>query len=671
MLARGLQSMNNRPGTNGGCFILCTFFCLALASPIAVRAQFQQPTDEELKMTSDPKAPGADAVYLEIKDITNDVKHSKSEYCRIKVLADKGKELATIEVPYFSGHDTITGVRGRTIHSDGTIVPLNVKPEDLLVSKIQDREFKRKVFTLPSVEVGSVLEYTYQLDYVPGEVAPPRWEIQRKHFVHKAHYEFQAGSGGWDSHTRLLNNTMVFRHLPTGVTLQVPNGPWGPYKLDVSDIAPVPDEEWMPPIDSLLYRVHFFYSPTLNPAEFWQQDMQFWAKDVDKFAKWSKRIQDAVDGLIAPTDSDLDKARKLYDAVQALDNTDFSHEKSKTERKKLRIKEAKHAQDTWTEKSGSSEDIAMLYLAMLRAAKLSSYAVRVVDREQNMFDLGDIDLDQFDATLVYLSSGDKQVLLDPGERMCPFGTVSWRHSDAGAITESAKGTSLATTSEQDDKDNLTSRSGDLFLDTQGGAKGTLSIVMTGQAALYWRQEAVQNDDSEVKKEFDERLVKTVPDGVEAHVDHFQGMSDPYANLLAVVNLHGALGTVTGKRMIVPGFLFGAIGSVPFVNEEKRQEPVDMHYGEQITDEITLHLPDGMTVEGAPQDNEVSWPDHALFTAKAVSGSGQIVVSDTLTRAFTMLKAEEYQDLRGFYQKVAAADQQQIVLTKAPAAGKGN
>jgi hypothetical protein len=42
----------------------------------------------------------------------------------------------------------------------------------------------------------------------------------------------------------------------------------------------------------------------------------------------------------------------------------------------------------------------------------------------------------------------------------------------------------------------------------------------------------------------------------------------------------------------------------------------------------------------------------------------------LSRAFTLVKPEQYQDLRGFYQKVAAADQQQLVLTATPA-GKGN
>jgi hypothetical protein len=49
----------------------------------------------------------------------------------------------------------------------------------------------------------------------------------------------------------------------------------------------------------------------------------------------------------------------------------------------------------------------------------------------------------------------------------------------------------------------------------------------------------------------------------------------------------------------------------------------------------------------------------------------VVVSRTLARAFTQAKPEEYQDLRGFYQKVAASDQQQLVLTAVSVAAKGN
>jgi hypothetical protein len=109
-----------------------------------------------------------------------------------------------------------------------------------------------------------------------------------------------------------------------------------------------------------------------------------------------------------------------------------------------------------------------------------------------------------------------------------------------------------------------------------------------------------------------------------------------------------------------------------VNQEKRLEAVDMQYGERITDQITYHLPAGLAVEGAPQDNKIPWLGHAVYISKSVQQPGQIIVARSLARAFTLAKPEEYQDLRGFYQKVAAADQQQLVLTtSAPAATKGN
>jgi hypothetical protein len=45
------------------------------------------------------------------------------------------------------------------------------------------------------------------------------------------------------------------------------------------------------------------------------------------------------------------------------------------------------------------------------------------------------------------------------------------------------------------------------------------------------------------------------------------------------------------------------------------------------------------------------------------------VARVLARAFDVAKPSDYQDLRGFYQKVAAADQGQLVFT-VPASQKG-
>jgi hypothetical protein len=49
------------------------FLLIALACPAPGFAQFQAPTDEELKMTADPKAPGADAVFLNLEQVTDNM----------------------------------------------------------------------------------------------------------------------------------------------------------------------------------------------------------------------------------------------------------------------------------------------------------------------------------------------------------------------------------------------------------------------------------------------------------------------------------------------------------------------------------------------------------------------------------------------------------------------
>ncbi|MGD0348187.1 MAG: DUF3857 and transglutaminase domain-containing protein [Terracidiphilus sp.] len=670
-------------------FLHSAVLFLAALSPAAVFAQFQQPSDEELKMTADPKAPGADAVYFNIEEIANDPLHYQSYYARIKVLTEKGKELATVEVPYLKGGWKVTDIKARTIHPDGTIVPLMGKPEDLLNEKKGDLQFGRKVFTLPSVEVGSILEYRYDLRRDDDSYSSPHWEIQRTYFVHKAHYLFTPfkafmpeGTPGRetsmylvDGRGREMHSLIWWVHLPDGVTVKTSVN--GAYSVDVADVPPIPDEEWMPPIRSFLYKVDFYYSFAHDSTDYWVSEAKLWSKDVDKFAEASKPIKAAVDSLIAPGDSDLDKAKKLYAAVQALDNTDYSRQKTATEMKELKLKEARHADDTWAQKSGSSEDIAMLYLAMLRAAGLTAYAVKVVDRDRGPFDPSYQDLDQLDTTLVVLSSGGKETILDPGEKMCPFGTLNWRHSSARGLGQGAQGVNISTTPEQIYTDNSVSRIADLTLDAHGGITGFIKIIMIGQEALRWRQFALRNDDTELKKRFDHNeLEHMVPDGVEAHVDHFIGIDQPGQNLMAMVKVTGSLGTATSKRILLPGLFFETRSRVPFVNEEKRQIPVDMHYADRVTDDVTFHLPDGAAVEGAPQDTTVSWQGHAVFILKSKAGPGQIEIANSMARAFTLAKPEEYQDLRGFYQKVNAAEQAPLVLTIAPAPatappGKGN
>ena len=650
---------------------LLAYLCLSatLLAPRFLHAQFQEPTKEELQMTDDSKSPGAAAVYLNIVEETNDPMHYDAFYVRVKVLHEKGKELATVTIPYQHGDFKVTDIKGRTIHADGTVIPLTIKPEDLLSSEEDGNQVRQIVFTLPAVDVGSILEYRYRLR--TKGFSAPLWKLQREYFVHQAHYSFTPFGGGnshennnsgevlVDSHGNAMRSLIFLRRLPPGVDLRLDLD--YRYTLDVSDIPPIPNEDFMPPVDSFLYHVLFYYESDRDSVSFWQRELKQWAKDVDHFAEPTKPIREAVMQLTAPGDSGLDKARKLYKAVQALENTDYSRKRDAVELKAHGLHAAKRAEDTWSQKSGSREDIALLYLAMSRAAGLQAWEVKVVDRARGIFSSDYLSFDQFDDDIVILSIEDKKFLVDPGEKMCPFGMLSWRHLGAGAVAETADGPTPGESPLDIYTNEEVRRTGTVYLDEHGGMTGSLRFLMKGQEAIYWRQQALLNDPDDVKKQFDRMLKSLLPEGVNANIDHFIGLDDPEVNLIAVISAKGTIGTLTAKRLLIPGFFLESRGHRSFVDQPHRQTMVDMHYAEEVTDQIVYQFPDSFKVEGIPQDASIQFASNAVLHTKVTQGPGQVNIARVFERSFTFLKPEQYQDLRAFYQKVDANDQEQVVL----------
>jgi hypothetical protein len=198
--------------------VLLSILCLPSLSAFAFD-QWQQPTPEELKMTSDPAAPDAPAVYLFREEVSDDKLHMHSLYVRIKILTEKGKSYADVEIPYERNNFSITNVEGRTIHSDGSIVPFTGAPYDKLLEKAGKNKVSAKVFSMPAVEVGSILEYRYKLRYDDNLVLSPSWVIQQPIYVHNGHYRFVPARDSVEimtEHGSVTSGLILWPHLPPG-----------------------------------------------------------------------------------------------------------------------------------------------------------------------------------------------------------------------------------------------------------------------------------------------------------------------------------------------------------------------------------------------------------------------------------------------------------------------
>src|SRR6266404_2959206 len=133
---------------------------------IVVADEWQPISPEELKMTSLPEAPGAPAVIL-YRQVDRDDGRSAHEfnYVRIKILTEEGRKYANVEIPFFKETGTVLGIKARSIRADGSIAQFDGKVYEQTIVKAKGFKYLAKTFTLPDVQIGSIIEYHYMTDY--------------------------------------------------------------------------------------------------------------------------------------------------------------------------------------------------------------------------------------------------------------------------------------------------------------------------------------------------------------------------------------------------------------------------------------------------------------------------------------------------------------------------
>lgn len=635
-------------------------------------ANWTQPTPEELKMTSDPAAPDAQAVYLQRDEVVNIPEHFHRVYARIKILTEKGKEeFSEFEIPYEAGQSAIRAVDGRTIHSDGTVIPFTGNPYDKELVKSGGVRVNAKVFAMPDVQVGSIVEYTYQLQYDDQWVFPAQFYLQQPLYVHRAHYVFVPMQISLES-TRVVvipdaqgrphyaNRMLYDATLPQGAKLrELPNS----YDLVVNDVPPVANEPYSPPLNSFSYRLIFYYSADWTGQDFWNNSGRMWSKELDRFAAPSDRIKQAMAGIVAPGDTDDQKLRKIYAAVMTVENTQFSRRHSEEENKAQGV-QVKTAADIWDQKRGSPNEITRLFIAMARAAGLKASAMIVTERDKRMLNANYLDWNQLTDEIAIVNVGGKDMFFDPGQRYCEYGKLHWMHTQVMGIRETDGGTAAVLTPAADYKDSVVERRAVLQLGADGKVGGTITLSMTGVEALRWRQLALRDDEEEAKRRIAEEMQRQVPDGVQVKTTELTGLTDASQPLVATLEVSGGMGTQTGKRILLPGTFFEA-NTKPLFPEEKRQNPVDLHYPYALRDQVKVALAPGLTVEGTPSNAQIPFPRNADYIAKYAASGSMYQQARLLALGNTVYSKDEYPQLRDFFQKAGAQDQQQLVLDRVP------
>ncbi len=272
--------------------VVCTF-CAIVASLATWRAStasaddWQPISPEELKMTSLPEAPGAPAVIL-YRQVDRDDGRSAHEfnYVRIKILTEEGRKYANVEIPFFKETGTVLGIKARSIRADGSIAQFDGKVYEQTIVKAKGFKYLAKTFTLPDVQIGSIIEYHYMTDYNEAYVYDSNWVLSNELFTRHAKFSLKP------------NPDFALRWnwpegLPAGT--QPPKEDHGTIRMDAQNIPAFLVEDFMPPENEMKFRVDFIYSEETSlekdPAKFWKAESKKQNDKVENFVNKKKAME--------------------------------------------------------------------------------------------------------------------------------------------------------------------------------------------------------------------------------------------------------------------------------------------------------------------------------------------------------------------------------------------
>jgi len=635
---------------------------LSFLPSVSARAEgFQPVSPDELKMTAEPLAPGAPAIILD-REVERDDRGQtghENDYYRIKILKEEGRKYADIEIPFFKENgNNIVNVHARTIHPDGSIANFEGKAFDKSIAKAKGLKYMAKTFTLPSVEVGSVIEYYYTLDLSEHFIYDSHWILSEELFTKHAKFSLKPYTSDYIP----IGVRWSWERLPAG-TQSPKEGPDHIIRLEASNIPAFQTEDYMPPEDELKSRVDFTYSdesPGKDAAQFWKNRGKKYNGEVESFVSKRKAMEAAVAQIVSPSDPPEVKLQKIYARVQQLRNTSFEVQKTTQEQKREKEKEPANVEDVWKRGYGDGIQITRLFLGLARAAGFEASEVKVSERSKYFFNPNLMDPYKLNSNVVVVKLNGKDVFCDPGTPFTPFGMLTWSETGVKGLRLDKDGGSWIETPIPQSSASQIARTAKLTLSETGDLEGKLTITFTGIEALERRLQERNEDEADRKKFLEDEARQYTPAAIEVELTNKPDWNSSASALNAEYKLK-IPGWVAGagRRALLPVGIFSATEKNVFEHTE-RVHPIYFEYTSEKLDDVSISLPLGWQVSSLPsaQDKDSKVVRYVL---KAENDKNTVHLNRQLSIDLLMLDSKYYPALRNFFQLVRTGDEEQVVL----------
>ncbi|NBA86235.1 DUF3857 domain-containing protein [Emticicia sp. CRIBPO] len=652
--------------------VLLALFSLNVSGQQYPNPKFGAVTKEELSQKTFPIDSAADAVVLYEKGTVNFFYKDNSTgfyietevHVRKKILKSSALSLGVVVIPYYMGsvgaEEQIVDLKASTYNiENGQIVKNEVDSKSTFTEKIQDKYYQKKL-TFPNVKEGSVIEYKYLIrSPLAVRDKPKTWYFQGSIptlwselvMTIPSHFYYQMIVGGYlplfVSEQEKVSVGMGHSQLDTdGVK----------YRVVIKDAPAFKNEPYITTSEDYLSKVDFELSQVSIPGQSVKSYSVSW-EDLDKTLlesdNWGMRLR---------------RSNYLKEAVEQLKTVpDMNERLAKahsfmTGRFKwngntgLWLRE--DLKKVYDNKTGSASELNMCMLTLLRELDFKAHPVILSTRENGKINPAFPLIDRFDYTMVMVELNDEKIFIDITDELLKPGSIPEDCLNHIARLVKPGGGEIIEIIDKDKYKELESFT--IRIDAENNkVSGNYSNFGSGHYARDLRASYMAVGEEKFKKELSESANKRL---TVSNIE-LADFKDKFKNTTIKFDFEVDEEPVNPDVWYIDPMFFGKIEKNPFLKKE-REFPVDFGHLTEQTVMGTYVIPEGFVVDELPKSLGLSLPDGGgKFTYICSQADGKVQLVSKLIISKAMFYAENYHELKDFYQRIVQKHAEQIILKK--------
>lgn len=580
----------------------------------------------------------------------------------VRILTREGREDASAAVGYETDFGKVKDFHAWLIRPSGQVKTYGkdeiVDQADL--NDVYDESRVKKISADEEAEPGAVFGYQTITE-------------SRPYFYHSIWY-FQSGAPVMSSRLTLVlpagwqANSVTFNHADVPATA---NG--STYSWELRDLPPLEWEPASPTFSNLAPRVAVKYFPTegtknpgVRPFETWNDVSSWYTTLTDSQFLPDERIAAKARELTAGAKTELDKIRAIGRYVQ---NIQYISVQIGVGRWRPHA-----ASEVMAKSYGDCKDKANLMRAMLKSLNIQSYPVLIFSGDSTYVRETWVSPGQFNhciiavkvsdetkaATVINHASLGRLLIFDATDDNTPVGDLPEHEQGSFALIAAGSSGTLVRMPETPAESNSVDRQVDATLSAEGDLNATVRERTTGQRAVDYRREFRNLSRPEYVKRVESRVSRGATSAKVSKVEPTDRSGDGRFDL-DIEFFAPAYAQLMQDRLLVFKPALVSRREALFLTEAVRRHPIVLD-ARAFTETVRLKLPAGFLVDELPDALKIDGPFGSYQTSYEVK-ENELLFTRTLAQKAGTIPAAQYQTVRSFFERIRAAEQAPVVLTR--------